>query len=188
MIDVKKINETITELEQESKQLKETLKWQETMADLRASFEKLVTEQEKIVEKLAAIEPSDQKDTENEDKALPAIKAGIEQIKHKQQEQSQSITSQINHGKIANEQLYQRTKKALDTQQALQLQEMKDNFERFTAELHDVKKSIHDNMSMYEYNLKIRSDRLENKISMQMIGIRVIVVLILVDIIVRLFL
>lgn len=89
MIDVKKINETITELEQESKQLKETLKWQETMADLRASFEKLVTEQEKIVEKLTAIEPNNQKDTENEDKALPAIKAGIEQIKHKQQEQSQ---------------------------------------------------------------------------------------------------
>ncbi|WP_062199799.1 hypothetical protein [Massilibacterium senegalense] len=184
MIDVKKINETITELEQESKQLKETLKWQETMADLRASFEKLVTEQEKIVEKLATIE---QKDGEDKGKELPAMKAGIEKIKHKQQEQSQSITSQINHGKIANEQLYQRTKEALDAQQTLQLQEMKDNFERFTAELHDVKKSIHDNMSMYEYNLKIRSDRLENKNSMQMIGISVIMVLILVDIIVRLF-
>ena len=190
MIDVKKINDTIENLEKETDQLKEVTSWTETMEELHTSFEKLVQKQEKIIDKLALLdEKVKEKPTgESLDNGWnETTRKEIQQLKQKQQELSKMITSQINHIKIGNEQLYQRTKDSLDEQQLVQLEQIQEHFDRFSHELNEVKKTFHENMSMYEYNLKIRSDRLENKISLPLIGTSVVIILILLDIIVRLF-
>lgn len=190
MIDVKKINDTIENLEKETDQLKEVTSWTETMEELHTSFEKLVQKQEKIIDKLALLnEKVKEKPTgESLDNDWnETTRKEIQQLKQKQQELSKMITSQINHIKIGNEQLYQRTKDSLDEQQLVQLEQIQEHFDRFSHELNEVKKTFHENMSMYEYNLKIRSDRLENKISLPLIGTSVVIILILLDIIVRLF-
>lgn len=190
MIDVKKINDTIENLEKETDQLKEVTSWTETMEELHTSFEKLVQKQEKIIDKLALLdEKVKEKPTGDplDNDWNETTRKEIQQLKQKQQELSKMITSQINHIKIGNEQLYQRTKDSLDEQQLVQLEQIQEHFDRFSHELNEVKKTFHENMSMYEYNLKIRSDRLENKISLPLIGTSVVIILILLDIIVRLF-
>lgn len=190
MIDVKKINDTIENLEKETDQLKEVTSWTETMEELHTSFEKLVQKQEKIIDKLALLDEKVKEKPTGEsldNDWNETTRKEIQQLKQKQQELSKMITSQINHIKIGNEQLYQRTKDSLDEQQLVQLEQIQEHFDRFSHELNEVKKTFHENMSMYEYNLKIRSDRLENKISLPLIGTSVVIILILLDIIVRLF-
>lgn len=189
-MDVKKNNGTIKNVDKKADQLKEVTSWTETMEELHTSFETLVQKQEKIIDKLAFLDQKFEEKSMSEpldNDWKKTTKKEIQQLKQKQQELSKMITSQINHIKIGNEQLYQRTKDSLDQQQLLQLEQIKEHFEQFSHELNEVKNTFHENMSMYEYNLKIRSDRLENKISLPLIGTSVVIILILLDIIVRLF-
>ncbi|HSH24705.1 MAG TPA: hypothetical protein VLA13_04120, partial [Massilibacterium sp.] len=135
MIDVKKINDTIENLEKETDQLKEVTSWTETMEELHTSFEKLVQKQEKIIDKLALLDEKVKEKPTGEsldNDWNETTRKEIQQLKQKQQELSKMITSQINHIKIGNEQLYQRTKDSLDEQQLVQLEQIQEHFDRFS--------------------------------------------------------